>query len=46
MGEELNSITTDAEMTLKEYVNFYNQAPDIVLESELVWPSDADYNYY
>ena len=46
VGEELNSITTDQEMTLKEYIQFYHVAPDIELDGEKVWPCDADYNYY
>ena len=32
-------------MTLSEYLAFFGEPPDIVLEKELVWPVDHDLMY-
>ena len=44
-GDELSSITTEQEMTLKEFIDFYFTPPDIVLEGERCWPAEPDLTY-
>ena len=44
-GEELSSITTEQEMTLKEFIEFFFVPPDIVLEGERTWPAEPDLTY-
>lgn len=44
-GEELQSALGESEMTLKEYIDFITQPPDIVLEKELCWPVEPDLIY-
>ena len=44
-GEELSSIATQEEMSLKEFIEFYFVPPDIILENERCWPSEPDLTY-
>ena len=44
-GEELASIVTDADMTLREFTDFFFTPPDIVLEEERCWPQEPDLTY-
>ena len=44
-GDELSSITTENEMTLQEFIEFYFIPPDIVLEGERCWPAEPDLTY-
>jgi len=45
MGDELLSAVSDQEMSLNEYLQFIGDAPDILLEKELVWPVEPDLMY-
>mmetsp|Transcript_1325 Transcript_1325/g.1479 ORF Transcript_1325/g.1479 Transcript_1325/m.1479 type:complete len:101 (+) Transcript_1325:98-400(+) len=44
-SEELPSITTEQEMTLQEFIDFYFAPPDIVLEGDRCWPAEPDLTY-
>ena len=44
-GEELQSAVSETEMTVHEYLMFIDEAPDINLEKELVWPVEPDIVY-
>mmetsp|Transcript_23776 Transcript_23776/g.23701 ORF Transcript_23776/g.23701 Transcript_23776/m.23701 type:complete len:101 (+) Transcript_23776:429-731(+) len=44
-GEELLSITTENEMSLEEFIEFYFVPPDIILEGERCWPAEPDLTY-
>ena len=39
------SITTEEEMQLGEFLDFFMESPDIVLEKELQWPAEPDLIY-
>mmetsp|Transcript_27040 Transcript_27040/g.26101 ORF Transcript_27040/g.26101 Transcript_27040/m.26101 type:complete len:252 (-) Transcript_27040:40-795(-) len=43
--ELLACIYPDHDMTLNDYLLFFSEPPDIVLENELVWPVDPDLIY-
>lgn len=44
-GDELMTVMTEQEMTLREFIDFYFTPPDIVLESERIWPTSPDLTY-
>ena len=44
-GDELVSVMTEQEMTMKEFIDFYFVPPDVVLENEKIWPSAPDLTY-
>jgi hypothetical protein len=44
-GEQLNSVINENLFTLKEWVQYIFETPDICLEKELQWPDEPDLIY-
>ena len=47
IGDDLQSALGESDvLSLDEYIDYFNIAPDICLEKEMVWPVEPDLIYW